>query len=95
MPPTGFTTVAPVRGRGRLQQLDAEIARLIPDPQAAQVALEVEDAVRLPEMEYSNVVYDDEEDDRYQSAMLTSLRWLSNTRAANDTVTWWLLEIAK
>ncbi len=86
MTPTGFNTVAALRGQGRLDQLDAEISRLIPDPQQSPTPLPVNEAERLLDMAFSNLVFEDEDGGGYKAAMLTSLRWLSSAPSANQLV---------
>jgi hypothetical protein len=79
MTPTGFTTVAEVRGQGRLRDLDDLVTRLVPEPQATPTPISVADAERLLELALSNLEFDDDvEGHGYKAAMTTSLRWLAN-----------------
>ena len=87
MTPTGFTTVAPARGEGRLRRLDEEIARLVPSPQLAPTQLSVDDALSLLDLAFENTVFDEnDEGEGYKAAMRTSLRWLTRTSGGNDSV---------
>ncbi|HEV3156685.1 MAG TPA: Z1 domain-containing protein [Candidatus Baltobacteraceae bacterium] len=80
MTPTGFTTVPPSRGQGRLRELDIMVTRLAPEPRISPVAISVTDARQMLELALANLEFDDSAQSKgYKSAMITSLRWLAGS----------------
>lgn len=87
MTPTGFTTVSPVRGQGRLRDLDAVVARLVPEPRSIPAQVVVSEAVDMLQIALVNLEFDDHVEGRgYKAAMLTSLQWLANANGHAQSV---------
>jgi hypothetical protein len=80
--PVGFQTVARSRGAKALEALDREVRRLTEGTQSEPVSISAEDGVRLLNLAYDNLQFENERDDE-RRAHVAALEHLSLT-ATND-----------
>ena len=75
--PVGFNTVSIARGAGRLQKLDDLVHFYSSPPHEKPVLVPIEDASKMLNLAYDNLVFDDEEEGTAsRKALIAALEWL-------------------
>lgn len=83
--PVGFNTVAIARGAGRLQKLDDLLHSYSSPPHDKPVLVPVDAAIKMLDLAYENMVFEDEEDGAAsRKALVAALEWLAKANAGGD-----------